>query len=130
VGPARLAPEVETALFRVAQEALRNAYKYAQTNRARVLLRRTRRGVRLDVGDWGRGFRPEAAQAGAGPGERVGLSGMRERCALLGGRCEVRSRPGAGTQIVAEAPLPALVNERHRPPRPTPSSGLGGARLR
>ena len=79
--------------------------KHAGATRACVRLRRTRRAVKVEVRDWGHGFRPEAAQAGGGPGERVGLSGMRERCALLGGRCEVRSRPGAGTRIVAEVPL-------------------------
>jgi signal transduction histidine kinase len=107
LGPNRLAPAVETALFRVAQESLTNARKHAQTTRVRITLRRTRRGVRMEVRDWGRGFRPEAQQqAGGGPGERVGLSGMRERVALLGGRCEVKSRPGAGTRVVAEVPLP------------------------
>jgi signal transduction histidine kinase len=105
LGPTRLEPAVETALFRVAQEALRNARKHADATRAFVRLQRTRRTARLEVRDWGRGFDPAAAQAGAGPGERVGLSGMRERCALLGGRCEVRSRPGAGTRIIAEVPL-------------------------
>jgi signal transduction histidine kinase len=107
LGPDRLAPATETALFRVAQEALRNARKYAQTRRARVALRSAERAVRLEVQDWGRGFDPAAIPAGAGPGERIGLSGMRERVALLGGRCEVHSQPGAGTRIVAEVPLRA-----------------------
>jgi len=40
----------------------------------------------------------------------VGMSGMQERVALLGGRCQVRSRPGAGTRVVAEVPLPALTD--------------------
>ena len=71
-----------------------------------VALRRTRRGVRLEVQDWGRGFDP-AAPVGGGPGERVGLSGMRERVGLLGGQYEVQSRPGVGTRVVAEVPLPA-----------------------
>jgi PAS domain S-box-containing protein len=110
LGPERLAPEVETTLFRVAQEALRNVRKHACATRACVRLRRTRRAVTLEVRDWGRGFRPSSAQAGAGPGERVGLLGMRERVGLLGGRCEVRSRPGAGTRILAEVPLPTLVH--------------------
>src|SRR5581483_1742399 len=90
LGAERLPPAVETALFRVAQ----------------VALRRRDRAIRLEVVDWGRGFRVSAARAGAGAGERVGLLGMRERIALLGGHCVVRSRPGAGTRVIAEVPLP------------------------
>ena len=107
LGSERLPAPVETALFRVAQEALHNARKHAQTRRARVSLRRRGRRVRLLVQDWGQGFDPAALPGSAGPGERVGLSGMQERCALLGGRCEVRSRPGVGTRVVAEVPLAA-----------------------
>jgi signal transduction histidine kinase len=118
LGPARLAPEVETTLFRVAQEALRNARKHARTGRAVVRLRRTRRVARVEVRDWGRGFDPAAAPEGGGPGERVGLSGMRERVALLGGRCEVKSRPGAGTRVMAEVPLPASGEAHASEPAP------------
>jgi signal transduction histidine kinase len=111
LGPDRLAPAVETALFRVAQEALRNARKHAGAERARVALRRSDRAVHLEVQDWGRGFDPARLPEGGGPGERIGLSGMRERVALLGGQCEVHSRPGAGTRVVAEVPLQAPVDE-------------------
>jgi signal transduction histidine kinase len=72
----------------------------------------------LEVQDSGRGFDP-AAQQGAGPGERIGLSGMRERVALLGGQCEVRSRPGAGTRVVAVVPL--------RPPAGSVEAALAGS---
>jgi signal transduction histidine kinase len=116
LGAERLAPAVETALFRVAQEALRNARKHAGAARARVALRRTERAVQLEVRDWGRGFDPARLPAGGGPGERVGLSGMRERCALLGGQCEVQSQPGAGTRIVAEVPVPAPADEAEGSP--------------
>lgn len=106
LGAERLPPAVETALFRVAQEALGNVRKHAGTTRVQVALRRRDRAIRLEVVDWGRGFRVSAARAGAGAGERVGLLGMRERIALLGGHCVVRSRPGAGTRVIAEVPLP------------------------
>jgi two-component system, NarL family, sensor histidine kinase DegS len=56
------------------------------------------------VRDWGPGFNPEKITDGGGPGERLGLSSMRERVALLGGHLEVRSRPGEGTEVVAEIP--------------------------
>ncbi|HZS02477.1 MAG TPA: GAF domain-containing protein [Chloroflexota bacterium] len=111
LGPERLPPAVETALFRVAQEALTNVRKHAATTRVHLGLRRKGRAVRLEVRDWGRGFLPAAARADSGPGERVGLAGMQERVALLGGRCRVQSRPGAGTRIVAEIPLGTRTQE-------------------
>ena len=103
----RLPGEAETALYRVAQEALTNARKHARTSRARVALgRRGRSGVFLEVRDEGRGFE-EGARSGDTrlPGEKVGLSVMRERLALLGGELKVRTEPGAGTSVVAEVPL-------------------------
>src|SRR5206468_2103039 len=81
LGEGRLPPAVETALFRVAQEALANVRKHAATTRVHLGLRRQKLAVRLEVQDWGRGFRPASARAGAGPGERVGLPGMQERVA-------------------------------------------------
>lgn len=101
----RLPVAVETALFRVAQEALRNVRKHAHARRVSVVLDRTRRGVRLRVRDWGRGFDPDAAPAGSGPGERLGLSSMQERVNLLGGSFELSTRPKSGTLVTAEIPL-------------------------
>jgi PAS domain S-box-containing protein len=111
----RLPVSVETALFRVAQEALNNAVKHARTRRASLTLERLhepRQTVRLSVRDHGAGFSPDAPEENtSGPGERVGLSGMRERVALLGGDFRVASRPGAGTLIVAEVPLWATAGD-------------------
>ncbi len=105
LGEARLPATLETALFRVAQEALTNVRKHAQTDRVRVALGLRGGAVRLEVSDRGRGFSPAEAKQGAGPGEGVGLSSMRERIALLGGALEIRSEPGSGTAVVAEVPL-------------------------
>jgi len=105
LGEARLPATLETALFRVAQEALTNVRKHAQTDRVRVALGLRDGAVRLEVSDRGRGFAPAEAKQEAGPGERVGLPSMRERIALLGGALEIRSEPGSGTSVVAEAPL-------------------------
>ena len=102
----RLPVAVETALFRIAQEALTNARRHAGTKRVRVVLERLREKVRLRVRDWGRGFDPASLVAANGPGERVGLSSMRERVALLGGDFRVHSHRGVGTLIVVEVPLP------------------------
>ena len=89
----------------LAQEALTNVRKHARTDRTHVALERRGHGVRLQVRDWGRGFMPDDATDGADAGEQVGLSSMRERVALLAGRFEIHSEPGAGTLVVAEVPL-------------------------
>ncbi|MDQ4106435.1 MAG: PAS domain S-box protein [Actinomycetota bacterium] len=100
----RLEPETETALYRVAMEALTNVRKHASTTRAAVRLSRRPRVVRLEVKDEGRGFNT-AAPFRRGRGEKVGLAGMRERVALLGGRLQINSHPGKGTTVIAEIPL-------------------------
>jgi signal transduction histidine kinase len=109
LGDGRLPPTIETALFRVAQEALTNVRKHAGHTRVALSLQRRGPLVRLEVRDWGRGLGAAGPAEGARPGERVGLLGMRERVALLGGRCAAEGRPGAGTRVVAEVPLPAPV---------------------
>lgn len=106
LGVERLPSAIETAFFRVAQEALTNVGKHAGTTEAQVLLHRCGSTIRLEVRDGGRGFEPSVV-AESGPGERIGLAGMRERITLLGGRWQVRSRPGMGTHIVAEVPVPS-----------------------
>jgi PAS domain S-box-containing protein len=106
LGDERLPPEVETTLFRVIQEALTNVRKHARASTVRVVLDHPGRAVRLQVTDDGRGFEPDEATRSNGPGERVGLSGMRERLSLLGGRFEAHSEPGSGTMVTAEVELP------------------------
>jgi signal transduction histidine kinase len=93
--------EVETALYRVAQEALTNVRKHARTNEAGVVLVHRNQRLRLEIFDPGCGFDPEATLEVSGPGERIGLSSMRERVTLLGGELTIRSRPGGGTSVVA-----------------------------
>ena len=112
LGEARLPGTLESAFFRVAQEALANVRKHAHTERVRVALGRRDGSVRLEVRDWGRGFTPAEIKQGAGPGERVGLSSMRERIAWLGGSLEVLSEPQKGTAVVAEVPLQGTTGER------------------
>ncbi len=105
LGEERLPVAMETALFRVAQEALTNARKHAGTKRVGIALERLEHAVRIRIRDWGRGFSPTALTNGGAPGERVGLSSMRERVALFGGSLEIESSPGAGTSLVAKVPL-------------------------
>jgi PAS domain S-box-containing protein len=111
LGGERLSAPLETALFRVVQEALANVRKHAQTDRMRVTLGRDDGCVRLEVRDWGCGFESAAGQRD-GPGEKVGLWSMRERLVLLGGSLEIHSEPGAGTSVVAEAPVPTTRKEK------------------
>lgn len=98
-----LSPQAELALYRIAQEALSNAVRHAGARTIEVRIRGTRSGVELRVRDDGCGFRPEEVLEGNGRG--LGLFGMQERAAYVGGRVEIRSAPGAGTEVVAEAPL-------------------------
>ena len=95
----RLPPDVETALYRIVQEALTNVVKHAQASAVSIVVARKAGAVTALIEDDGRGFSRD------GSGEGLGLLGMGERLALLGGRLKVESRPGAGTTIVAEVPL-------------------------
>ena len=102
---------VEAVLYRVAQEALGNALKHARTTHIRLRLRRSRNRIRLLIRDWGVGFRPDSSQTG-GPGERVGLAGMRERVALVGGELRIDSKEGTGSLVTADIPLPEGAADR------------------
>jgi signal transduction histidine kinase len=96
----RLVPPLETAVFRVVQEALNNARRHSQSES--VLVQLTVRGdrVRVAVEDWGVGFEPSRVQE-----NRFGLRGIRERARLLGGRVHIDSAPGLGTCVVVDFPL-------------------------
>src|SRR5690606_25205183 len=106
-----LAEEVEIALFRVLQESLTNAAKYAQATRVRVRLECDPHQCRLEIEDNGRGFRADEVRPDA-----QGLIGMRQRTEARNGRLEVRSVPGAGTLI--RACLPMQPPPAYKPARP------------
>jgi signal transduction histidine kinase len=97
LGARRRSPELETALYRIVQEALNNAIKHAGAGRLEVKVVEDVGVVRVEVADDGRGFDPTAQHAG------FGLLGMRERVALLHGELEVLSSPD-GTRVVAALP--------------------------
>ena len=96
----RLPPEMETALYRIVQEALTNVVRHAQATRVDVLLERRSDRVIAIVEDNGIGFDPEAAVMDG----HLGLFGMRERAEMLGGTLTVESAPGAGTTVFVEVP--------------------------
>ncbi|MCC7370526.1 MAG: PAS domain-containing protein [Chloroflexi bacterium] len=105
LGPARLPGPIETVLFRITQEALTNVRKHAETLVATVSLQRQDGYVDLEVADRGAGFVVGAPPTEASPGQRLGLVGMRERAALVGGTCTVESQPGRGTRVAVRIPL-------------------------
>ena len=98
----RLAPELETAIYRMVQEALTNAARHSGVDQVTALLWTTPEAVWVQIEDQGVGFKPELVMA---DGHSSGLTGMRERAALLGGRLTVESSSKSGTCITAELPL-------------------------
>lgn len=100
----RMTPEQEITFYRVAQEALTNVRKHAGLCRVCVRLEERDGGARMEVRDWGCGFDPGGVRPGA-TGESVGLTGMRERMALVGGRLEIRSSHKRGATVRAHLPL-------------------------
>jgi PAS domain S-box-containing protein len=110
---ARLPGPIETALYRVVQEALTNVARHAAARHASVILQRTPGQVVAVVEDDGDGFDAELVTAPAGAARRLGLLGMRERVALVGGTLTVDSAPGGGTTVIARVPLPADTGGGH-----------------
>jgi len=96
----RLPSEIETMLYRTVQEALTNVVKHAEASRVTVRLSQADKTVLLVVHDDGKGFDAQAPGDGG-----LGLIGMRERVALLGGRFIVEANEGAGTMLKAEVPI-------------------------
>jgi PAS domain S-box-containing protein len=108
----RFLSEIETAAYRIVQEALTNVARHANVHEVTVDLRADEHTLSMRIDDRGRGFDPEVALAASGS---VGLVGMRERAALLGGRLTVTSTPGRGTQVMAELPLTSRFEKRGKP---------------
>jgi signal transduction histidine kinase len=100
LGDSRLPGEAETALYRIVQEALTNVVKHANARTVSVVLTRKGEAVVVVIEDDGRGFDPNADDV-----EGLGLLGMRERIALVGGRLSVESAPDRGTTVAVEVPL-------------------------
>lgn len=101
----RLDPIIETACFRVAQEALTNVLRHSKGNSVSVELRKLNDAIHLYVRDDGMGFDLPAARARAVRGSSLGLLSMEERAALAGGQMECKSVPGHGTEVHAWFPL-------------------------
>jgi len=96
-----LSPEAELALYRIIQEALSNAARHSGAAEAEVLIGREDGHVVATIADAGRGFDlAEAERSGA-----IGLLGMEERAAWVGGSVHVQSEPGGGTRVIVRIPV-------------------------
>lgn len=103
-------PAVESACFRIAQEALTNIARHAQATHVVVALVQTAHHITLEVRDNGRGFDANSTYSRARRGNSLGLIGMTERAALLGGHVTIASQPGHGCTVRLSCPLPPPAN--------------------
>jgi len=110
----RLPSEIETTLYRIAQEAITNVAKHAQATHASIRLHFSHQEVTLNVSDNGVGMDVEIARRAAASGKGWGLAGIRERIQLVEGRLDVRSAPGTGTDLSVWVPIPKK-EETHEP---------------
>ena len=99
----RPAAEIETALFRIAQEAINNSIKHARANRIRLTLKHAENRLSLVIVDDGSGFEKRVITGQDSHG--WGLMIIKERCVGIKGICRIESKPGRGTKISIEVPL-------------------------
>jgi two-component system, NarL family, sensor histidine kinase UhpB len=105
-----LPADVSAVLYRLVQEGLTNVLKHASASKASIVLEKKKEGLALVIEDDGVGFDPETVgglASGSGRTTGLGLSGMKERVALLGGTIAIESSPGKGSTIFAQIPLGA-----------------------
>lgn len=115
----RLRAQVETILYRLAQEALNNAARHSRATRVTMDLDFSPHDVSLDIRDDGVGFEPDAIIKTQAPRRAWGLLGMQERVTLVGGTLAIESAPGKGTHLLAHIPLDTLEE------RPAYASAVG-----
>ena len=104
----RLAAEVELALYRIGQEALTNAVRHGRARCIEVLLQRKETSILAVIEDDGAGFDASQWRRQCVRNDCLGLLGIEERAALLGGKFRVESRPGGGTSLFVEIPVPEI----------------------
>jgi PAS domain S-box-containing protein len=117
LGKERLEPNVETNLYRITQEALNNVFKHSKAKNANLVLESRRNEIVLVIEDDGIGFDSEATRK-TGSDRGLGLLGMRERAAIIGGTVEIESSPGKGTTVFARVPLEQPGSTRREDGRP------------
>ena len=100
----RLDSNVETNLYRILQEALNNSHKHSRAKSVNIVLESRRNQIVLVIEDDGKGFDPDHLKINPDTGRGLGLIGMRERAAIIGGKVEIESAPGNGTTIFVRIP--------------------------
>ncbi|MDT5266539.1 MAG: two-component system, NarL family, sensor kinase, partial [Mycobacterium sp.] len=105
----RLPDHIEIALYRIAQECLQNVVKHAQATNAKLTFTLSDEHARLDIVDNGIGFDTFEKPLGGDEMGGYGLLSMAERAEIVGGRLNIRSRPGSGTAVTATIPLPPVL---------------------
>ena len=104
LGKPRLDGNVETNLYRILQEALNNTFKHASAKAVNIVLENRGQEVVLVIEDDGVGFDPDKGSKSERAGRGLGLIGMRERAAIIGGSIEIESSPGKGTTVFVRVP--------------------------
>lgn len=99
-----LPPQIETAFYRIIQEALNNIGKHSEANRVEVIMEQKDSVIYASIIDNGKGFELNRVLQPGSPERGFGLIGMQERVSILKGHIDIRSRPGSGTQIQIEIP--------------------------
>jgi signal transduction histidine kinase len=108
--PENLDPEIQTTCFRIAQEAITNAVRHARSTQIRFDLSHENGNLRLQIRDNGTGFDAESAQAQT---IGLGLVGMKERAALVGGRTRIMASRGKGATVDVTLPLTSQSENHH-----------------
>jgi signal transduction histidine kinase len=101
----RLPPQIETTVYRIVQEALTNVVKHARAGRVSVILECRHDQLLTIVEDDGQGFDTETVMVAPGDERGLGLLGIQERAALVGGTLNIESKPGAGATLVIRVPI-------------------------
>ena len=119
----RLSPAIETALFRIIQEATNNIVKHADAHKVSIQLSIENETIRATIEDDGKGFEPDSVFSQGSSRQSLGLLGIKERVALLGGTFSIRSQRHQGTRMVVEIPavyqpVPQEAKEDKREPKP------------
>jgi signal transduction histidine kinase len=113
----RFKPEIETAIYRIVQEALTNVARHAGTNSVEVMIKLEEQMITVEISDQGQGFELSSVDSTS----HMGLNSMRERAYVVGGLMDIQTAPGKGTRVQVVIPLSGKVErrqyERHRSTR-------------
>jgi signal transduction histidine kinase len=104
-GSEKIPDEYKICIYRLVQEGLNNAARHSSAKNAKVTVQRSANQISVRVVDDGHGFDPQRVRG-------VGILGMEERVRRLGGNLVINSKPGFGTTLTAEFPLPSVIQDR------------------